>query len=184
MWKLHHDPFGFNIIMLGFIGALWMRRVLLEGPIYRSWFLGEQVWNWWVGPDNRCVPRLPPSTMTFAKTIRGRDLELSLAGFSCEMFLEPFEEHAYFRFIQTHLLHIVPDSVYPIGPSTILSEIHSTTSEVFFIIILLFCLLQLFLIQVYRSIREVARSLVLRERLHFTDIVLMSFLGISLEKWI
>ena len=119
--------------------------------------------------------------MTFAKTVCGRDLELSLAGFPCEIFLEPFEENAYSHFIQTFLLHIVPNSVYIVGPSAISYEIHSTTSEVlFYFLMILFCLLHLFLIQVYRFVREVMLSLVLRVRPYFTIIALMSSLGISL----
>ena len=121
--------------------------------------------------------------MTSAKTICGRNLELSLLGFPCDMFLEPFEEHAYSRFIQTCLLYIVPDSVYPVSPSDIPFKIDSTTFELlFYFLMILFFLLHLFLIQVYRFTREVMLSLVLRVRPHFTAIALMLSLGISLVR--
>ena len=52
-------------------------------------------------------------SMGSTKNVSARELERARIGYPCDMFLEPFTEGAYVRFIRSRLLQDVPDDLYP-----------------------------------------------------------------------
>ncbi|WCJ42032.1 hypothetical protein M5689_022860 [Euphorbia peplus] len=52
------------------------RRILLEGPLSRVWYLGERVRGWDLGPVDRPVPPPPPQSMFWASGIQSDSKEM------------------------------------------------------------------------------------------------------------
>ena len=98
------------------------RRVLLQGPDYRVWYLGEQVRGWETGSRARRVPVPPPHGMFHAHLLRGEALAAAHRGFDteglCEMSRRRYLEFARAQLLQRVSLATSPPQVPAGGSST------------------------------------------------------------------
>lgn len=66
------------------------KRILLEGPMGRYWYLGERVWRQVKGNINAAaVPMAPPESMRHANFLQGRDLIKAIRGKDAVDFIVP-----------------------------------------------------------------------------------------------
>ena len=87
--------------------SLSQRRVLLRGPNYRVWFLGERIHSWRLGVRVRHPPLAPPRHMLWAHLLEGEELEQALRGQDADEFRER-RRSQYSDFIRTRLLQRIP----------------------------------------------------------------------------
>ena len=93
---------------------LSLKRVLLQGPDCRVWYLGERVCGWPAGGHSRRVPIPPPRGMFHAHLLRGDALDKACAGMDADELLDRIKGR-YVDFSRTHLLQRV-------GPSASTSQ--------------------------------------------------------------
>ena len=86
---------------------LSQRRVLLRGPSFRVWFLGERIHSWRLGVRVRRPPLAPPRHMLWDHLLEGEELEQALRGQDADEFRER-RRSQYSDFIRTRLLQRIP----------------------------------------------------------------------------
>ena len=111
-------------------GRLTRSRVLLTGPVDRSWYLGERVFRWWDGPERRRVPVPPPGSMYWGRELAGDELILAEAGEPAEAFLEP-PGLSYIEVLIPQLVDaaVVGDSAPPVRRGLLRSRCTSATAS-------------------------------------------------------
>ena len=93
---------------------LSLKRVLLQGPNCRVWYLGETVCGWPAGGHSRRVPVLPPHGMFHGHLLRDEALDEACEGMDADELLD-LRKGQYVDFACTHLLQRV-------GPSASTSQ--------------------------------------------------------------
>ena len=88
------------------------RRVLLQGPYCRVWYLGERVRGWEAGACARRVPLPPPRGMFHGHLLRGETLAAALRGTDAEG-LYDMSRRRYLDFARAQLLQRVSPAVSP-----------------------------------------------------------------------
>ena len=84
-------------------------RVLLRGPNYRVWFLGERIHSWRLGIRVRCPPVAPPRHMLCAHLLEGEELDQAFEGEDADGDeLRARRRSQYTDFVRTRLLQRVP----------------------------------------------------------------------------
>ena len=93
------------------------KRILLEGPMGRYWYLGERVWRQVKGNINAAaVPMAPPESMRHANFLQGRDLIKAIRGKDAVDFIVP--DGNYESFCRRYLMPPRVVGVPPVGVST------------------------------------------------------------------
>ena len=88
------------------------RRVLLQGPDCRVWYLGEQVRGWEAGGRARRVPLPPSRGMFHGHLLRGEALAVALRETDAEG-LYDMSRRRYLDFARTQLLQRVSPTASP-----------------------------------------------------------------------
>ena len=89
---------------------LSLRRVLLQGPDCRVWYLGERIRGWEAGSRGRRVPVTPPCGMFHAHLLRGEALAAALQGTDADELCDR-SKRRYHEFVRAQLLqHVGPAS--------------------------------------------------------------------------
>ena len=88
------------------------RRVLLQGPDCRVWYLGERVLGWEAGSRARRVPLSPPHGMFHGHLLRGEALATALRGTDAEG-LRDMSQRRYLDFARAQLLQRVSPAASP-----------------------------------------------------------------------
>ena len=126
---------------------LALRRVLLQGPDCRVWYLGERVRGWEAGSRGRRVPVAPPRGMFHAHLLRGEALAAALQGTDADELCDR-SKRRYHEFARAQLLqHVGPAS--PLFQDTAggsSSQVNPLTWSIFIIFSLVFCWTTFFII--------------------------------------
>ena len=93
---------------------LSLKRVLLQGPNCRVWYLGERVFGWPTGGRSRRVPIPPPHGMFHGHLLRDEALDEACEGVDVDELLDR-RKGRYVDFVRTHLLQRV-------GPGALTSQ--------------------------------------------------------------
>ncbi len=92
------------------------KRVLLEGPVGRYWYLGERVLRQVMGDVNAAmVPMPPPLNMRHANLMEGEELWDALRGWDAEEYTSP--DIAYDTFCFQYLMRPRVTGLPPQGVS-------------------------------------------------------------------
>lgn len=62
------------------------KRILLEGPYARAWYLGERVVEMAWSTEERRIPCDPPASMLCPRELKGNDLIQALRGYDARKF--------------------------------------------------------------------------------------------------
>lgn len=96
------------------------KRILLEGPMGRSWYLGERVWRQVKGNISvAVVPMAPPESMRHANSLQGRELIKAIRGKNTSDFI--VLNGNYESFCRKYLMPPRVIGVPPVGVSTYLT---------------------------------------------------------------
>ena len=79
------------------------KRVLIRGPDYRVYFLGERVRGWQAGGRMRRVPIFPPHGIFHTHLLRGDSLDDSCLGEDVDELCDR-RKHRYLEFTHAYLL--------------------------------------------------------------------------------
>ena len=83
-----------------------MKRVLLQGPDCKVWYLGKRVYGWHEGGHLRRVPVPPPHGMFHTHMLRGDALDEAWSKEDADEFRDR-SKRRYSKFARTHLLQRV-----------------------------------------------------------------------------
>ena len=107
------------------------RRILLQGPDCRVWYLGERVRGWEAGGHARRVPLPPPRGMFHGHLLRGEVLAAALRGTDAEG-LYDMTRRCYLDFAHAQLLQRVSLAASP--PQTTAGGSSTQVSLLFWLI--------------------------------------------------
>ena len=88
------------------------RRILLQGPDCRVWYLGERVRGWEAGGRIRKVPLPPPRGMFHGHLLRGEALAATLRGTDADGLCD-MSQRRYLDFARVQLLQRVSPAASP-----------------------------------------------------------------------